>query len=212
MRLHFLVEGPAEEALLRIWLPRFLPAQHSYTIIPHRGKGKIPRDPIAKPDPRRQGLLDQLPAKLRAFGRSFTPDTDRFIVLVDLDRDDCQELKQRMCTLLDYCEPRPTVLFRIAIEETEAFYLGERKAIKQAFPHAKLYKLDNYTQDSICGTWELFQSVIGTESEDKVLWARQMGAYLGTQWKGVQVNQSPSFRQFCKAILRLAGEPLGDEQ
>lgn len=211
MRLHFLVEGPAEEAFLKAWLPRFLPARHSYKIIPHRGKGKIPRDPTLKPDPKRQGLLDQLPAKLRAFGRSFTPDTDRFIVLVDLDRDDCKELKQRMCALLDYCEPHPTVLFRIAIEETEAFYLGERKAIKQAFPHAKLYKLDNYIQDSVCGTWELFQSVIGAESEDKVFWARQMGAHLNTQGKGAPANQSLSFQHFCKAILRLAGEALGDE-
>lgn len=60
------------------------------------------------------------------------------------------------------------MLFRIAIEETEAFYLGDPEAIRKAFPTAKTAKIKAYVQDSICGTAELFQEVIGASSEDKV--------------------------------------------
>lgn len=159
MRLHVLVEGPSEEALLSPWLERFLRG-HRCKIIRHRGKGKIPGDPSRPPDPKRQGLLDQLPAKLRAYGRSLDSSTDRVIVLVDADDDDCRDLNTKLLALLEYCDPRPVVLFRIAIEETEAFYLGDRHAIQQAFPRARLQKLNHYEQDSICGTWELFADVI----------------------------------------------------
>jgi hypothetical protein len=203
MRLHILVEGASEQALLEAWLPRFLPSGHTYKIIRHQGKGKLPKNPSEKPNPRHHGLLDQLPAKLRAFGKSFNPETDRVLVLVDSDNDDCFDLKNRMTDLLNYCKEIPTVLFRIAIEETEAFYLGDLNAVKKAFPKAKK---KNYVQDSICGTWELFRDVIGEESENKVGWAKQIGLYLTTQWKGTQANRSASFRHFCKAILYLAGE------
>lgn len=200
MRLHILVEGTSEEALLKAWLPRFLPSGHTYKIICHQGKGKLPKNPSEKTN---RGLLDQLPAKLRAFGKSFNSDTDRVLVLVDLDNEDCLDLKKRMTELLTYCDPSPTVLFRIAIEETEAFYLGDLTAIKKAFPKAKTNKANSYVQDSICGTWELFRDIIGEESENKVRWAKQIGPHLGIECK---TNRSASFRHFCKALLRLAGE------
>jgi hypothetical protein len=97
-------------------------------------------------------------------------------------------------------------LFRIAIEETEAFYLGDPEAIRRAFPRARLAKLKSYEQDSICGTWELFQQVIQDRLVDKPGWAEKMGEHLGTAWKGPGANRSPSFQQFCRALLWLAGE------
>lgn len=201
-----LVEGPSEGALLTRWLPRFLP-QHSFTIIQHRGKGRLPVQPEARPDVRREGLLDQLPAKLRAYGRALDPATDRVLVLVDLDDDSCLDLKRRLFAALDACDPKPVVLFRIAIEETEAFYLGDTEAIRRAFAHAKLRRMRDYVQDSVCGTWELFQKVIDAPIEDKPAWAEKIGLHLGTAWRGAHANRSPSFRQLCRGILRLAGEP-----
>jgi hypothetical protein len=209
MRLHVLVEGDSEEALMRGWLPRFLPPGHSFVVIRHRGKGKLPRDPLKVPDIRREGLLDQLPAKLRAYGRSLDPATDRVLVLVDADDDSCSELKQRLLSVLEECDPRPVVLFRLAIEETEAFYLGDPQAIRRAFPQARLRRMSHYVQDSICGTWELFQRVIGIPIEDKVEWAERIAPHLGTTWQGNNANRSPSFRQLCAGFLRLAGEPTG---
>jgi Domain of unknown function (DUF4276) len=145
LRLHVLVEGPSEATFLRGWFPRFLP-RHALTVIQHRGKGRLPGEPASPPNPRREGLLDQLPAKLRAYGRALNPATDRVLVFLDLDADDCGELKERLLRVLDACEPRPVVLFRIAIEETEAFYLGDPQAIKKAFPQANLRKLKSYVQ------------------------------------------------------------------
>lgn len=206
MRIHILVEGPSEKAFLELWLPRFLPSHHSFKIIPHRGKGRIPGDPLRKPDPKRQGLLDQLPAKLRAYGKELRPDADRVLVLVDLDHDDCVDLKKRLVDLVNYCNPTPTMLFRIAIEETEAFYLGDKSAIRNAFPRCKIWKMDLYVQDSICGTWELFRDVIGETGEDKVEWAKQISPHLTTQWRGTLANNSDSFRQLCTGLLAIAGE------
>lgn len=208
MRLHVLVEGDSEEALMRGWLRRFLPPGHSFVVIRHRGKGKLSRDPLQVPDIRREGLLDQLPAKLRAYGKSLDPATDRVLVLVDADDDPCRELKQRMLAALAQCDPRPIVLFRLAIEETEAFYLGDTTAIRRAFPQAKVQRMKSYVQDSVCGTWELFQRVIDDPVEDKVEWAERMAPYLGTDWRGRNANRSPSFRQLCLGLLRLAGEPV----
>jgi hypothetical protein len=204
--LHVLVEGPSEEALARGWLHRLLP-RHAFTVIRHRGKGKLSGNPLNVPDIRREGLLDQLPAKLRAYGRTLDAATDRVVVLVDLDDDDCLDLKKRLMALLDLCDPQPAVLFRIAIEETEAFYLGDPRAIQAAFPQAKIRRMKDYEQDSICGTWELFQRVIDARSEDKVGWAEKIAPHLATEWRGKGANRSPSFQQLCKGLFRIAGEP-----
>jgi hypothetical protein len=133
MRLHVLVEGESDEALLRGWLPRFLPPAHSFVIIRHRGKGRLPRDPVRVPGIRREGLLDQLPAKLRAYGRSLDPATDRLLVLLDADDDPCSELKQRLLETLESCKERPAVLFRLAIEETEASTWEIRRRFEERF-------------------------------------------------------------------------------
>lgn len=207
LRLHILVEGASEEVLLRNWLPRLLP-RHIFRIIRHEGKGRLPAEPTHRPIPRRTGLLDLLPATLRAYGKSLNPATDRVLVLVDLDSNSCIELKSRLQSVLSACSPIPTVLFRIAIEETEAFYLGDVPAIRRAFPSAKISRMRDYVQDSICGTWELFQEVIGATFEDKPEWARRMAPHLGVAWEGAGGNRSPSFRQFCSALCRLAGERL----
>jgi len=200
MKVRVLVEGPSEEAFLARWLRRYMPG-HYFQIIPHQGKGKMPDPPTRAVEPRRQGLLDQLPAKLRAYGRSLNPDTDRVLVVVDADEDNCVELKNRLIKALQSCDPRPQVLFRIAVEETEAFYLGDFAAIRRAYPGAKKLR---YEQDSICGTWEVFQQTIGSRSESKVEWGRQMGQWLAVDGRR---NKSPSFRQLCSAIKQLCGEP-----
>ena len=208
MRLHILVEGPSEAALLNGWLPRFLPRQHTFKVIQHRGKGRLSGRPDKPPEPKHEGLLDQLPAKLRAYGRALNPATERVLVLVDLDEDDCGDLKSRLLGILAFCNPKPVVLFRIAIEETEAFYLGDPAAIRRAFPEAKLSRMKAYTQDTICGTWELFQEIVGAKVEDKPEWAERMSPWLGVAWRGPQANHSPSFCQLCKGLLLLVGEPV----
>lgn len=191
-----------------MWAPRFLP-QHAFKIIRHEGKGRLSARTSDRPLPRRTGLLDLLPATLRAYGKSLDPTTDRVLILLDLDHDSCLDLKQRLTLTLETCHPKPTALFRFAIEETEAFYLGDQVAIRKAFPDAKLKRMQNYVQDSICGTWEVFQQVIGAKTEDKPGWARRMAPHLGTNWRGPAANRSLSFRHLCRALRMLAGERTG---
>lgn len=205
MRIHVLVEGPSEVALLGPWLKRFQP-RHTHIVIPHQGKGSLPGNPSEPPDPKKRGLLDQLPAKLRAFGAGLDPATDRVLVLVDADDDDCRDLKRRLTMLLESCKPAPVAKFRIAVEETEAFYLGDKPAMQGAFGKLALTPYQSYRQDSVCGTWEVFAKVIRATREDKVGWARSMSATLGTTYKGGRANRSPSFRAFCSALQELAGE------
>jgi hypothetical protein len=119
-------------------------------------------------------------------------------------------LKRRIKQAVQHCAPKiaKATLIRIAVEETEAFYLGDRKALKRAFPKAKLPKLSMYQQDSVCGTWERFQEVIGVTFEDKVSWGEKMGEFLDTNWS---CNESVSFRHLCVGILWLAGEKSSRE-
>lgn len=197
----------SEAELLRPWLRRFQP-QHTHVLIPHQGKGSLPANPDTKPDPKRSGLLDQLPAKLRAFGKGFDPATDRVLVLVDADDDDCVDLKERLTKLLAACTPAAVAKFRIAVEETEAFYLGDLPGIRSAFGSLAMSPYNAYVQDSVCGTWEVFAKVIRASREDKVDWARRMSATLGTDTTGPAANRSPSFLAFCNALRELAGEPV----
>ena len=204
MKLHVLVEGPSEEAWLRPWLRRFLPP-HTCHIIPHQGKGKLARNFAVPVDEKQRGLLDQLPAKLRVYGRALNSSTDRVVVLVDADAQDCVDLKKRITDCVAACVPPPIVLVRIAVEESEAFFLGDTAAMKAAFGKLKTAKLNTYQQDSVCGTWEIFRDVIGVSvgSEDKVGWAETIAPHLSLDPKK---NKSPSFRILCSGLKVLAGD------
>ena len=82
---------------------------------------------LSRPGPRHQGLLDQLPAKLRGYGKSLAGMDCLVVVLIDADDEDCKDLKTRLLRLYDELESKPpSVLFRIAVEETESWFLADR--------------------------------------------------------------------------------------
>ncbi|MBL8724631.1 MAG: DUF4276 family protein [Planctomycetes bacterium] len=200
MRIRVLVEGRSEQRLLELWGPRAFP-KHELIVHPHQGKGEIPGDPAAKPDGRHRGLLDQLPATLRAFAGE--PDT-AVLVLVDADNEDCRTLKKRLLTMVARVRPKPErLMFRIAVEETEAFYLGDLRGLKKAYPQANMRKARSYRPDSICGTAELFGLVVQDDGLNKVAWAEAMGAVLTIRPEG---SRSPSFRALHQALVVLTTE------
>lgn len=205
MRLHFLVEGPADVSLLENLLPRLIPG-HAWEIYPHQGRGKLPGDPDAKVDSSRRGLLDNLPMKLRAWGEVLDSSTDRVVVLLDVDRDDCSGLLNRLKRMQQALASCPVTIFRLAIEESESWYLGDRVAIREAFPKANLRKLGDWVPDSRVGSWELFMQVIGAPSDDKVNWGESMGKTLRVNEPLEKANVSPSFVKFCRRVRELAGE------
>jgi hypothetical protein len=199
MRVHALVEGPSEQALLEPWARRLLRG-HELRAYPHQGKGKLTFPLPRRPDPRQRGLLDQLPAKLAAFAAALDRAHDRVLVLIDADNDDLTVLKRRLDELHRALRPAPVVLFRFAVEELEAFYLADLKALRAAFPDYDRQKAREYEPDSICGTWEFFGAIIGDGSGDKVAWAQAMAKVLTIR---AEESRSPSFKDLCKGLREL---------
>ncbi len=207
MKLHFLVEGPADAAFLERLLPRLIP-RHRWQVYPHEGRGRLPGKLVAPPDAKRRGLLDNLPAKLSAWGKTFDPATDRVVVVLDQDIDDCKELLAKLGRMYAHLSSRPQAIFRLAIEETESWYLGDAKAVQRAFPKADGRKLATWRPDSVDRTWEKFQEIIRAAADDKVAWGEAMGQVLAVDEPLDRKNRSPSFRKFCRRVREHAGEPV----
>lgn len=200
MTIHVLVEGPSEKVLFDGWIKRLVPDAH-FRVHQHQGKGSLAKDIRRKPDPRNRGLLDQLPAKLAAFSTTLDPLVDSIVVVVDADDDDCVETANEIRDVASTLAPRIPFLVRIAIEEVEAFYLGDLKGLKLAFPGANMERAAAYIPDSVCATWETFAEVIGDDSGSKVRWAEAIRDYLTI----VPANsRSPSFRALCRGLRRIA--------
>jgi hypothetical protein len=153
-----------------------------------------------------------LPKLLRGYGR--TPGIDAVVVVLDSDSRDCALFLRELKALAANCDPAPTTLFRLAIEEIEAWYLGDRAALTQAYPRAKAKVRDGYVQDSVCGTWELLADAVhagGVAAVKKAgwplpgqlkhEWALQMGPLMD-----IDRNDSPGFHKFRDGLRRLVGQ------
>jgi hypothetical protein len=204
MTIHVLVEGPSDQDFLDRGAKRLL-KDVPFRVHPHQGKGALPAAGAraAPPDPKRRGLLDQLPAKLRGYASSLDHDQDGVLVLVDADDDDQGELRSEIAALLAE-NPSVRGAVTLAVEETEAFYLGDLRALEKAFPEANMVAARAYVPDSICGTWELFGRIVGDGGDNKRSWAEAMGPVVTTQ---PARSQSPSFRALVSALLRLKPRP-----
>ena len=132
---------------------------HSWRVHHYKGIGRIPKGLAGVTDPAKRILLDRLPAVLRGYGQSLQ-DPSAVIVVVDLDDKDCIVFKHELISMLNACSPRPRALFRIAIEESEAWLLGDGDAVRAAYPKAKESVLSSYVQDGICGTWEVLADAV----------------------------------------------------
>jgi len=215
MHFEILVEDKSGKITLESILEKiFISNQqdHTYKIISYKGIGHIPKNLKGK-DPQKRILLDQLPRLLRGYGKSFQGyPSAAVVVVVDLDSKNCLKFKQEMLDVLNACNPQPTTLIRIAIEEGEAWLLGDLSAVRVAYPRVKDPILRDYTQDSICGTWEKLADAIypgGSQKlkkmgwphigQAKCEWAQKISPHLD-----VDRNQSRSFQIFCDGIRKLA--------
>jgi hypothetical protein len=94
-------------------------------------------------------------------------------------------------------DPRPRVLFRLAIEETESWFIADTRAIKQAYPRAKTQKLKPITPDAIVGAWEKLFEALGAKYVDKTGWAMAIAPHLN-----LDDPPSPSLRELIQGIER----------
>ncbi len=201
MFMEVLVEGSADVPTVREILERRfnLSKDINFRIHPHRGKGKLPENILSKPNPKNRGLLDQLPAKLRGFGK--LPSPCCVVVLVDADDDNCIGLKSNLIDVYRKIDSKPScVLFRIAVEETESWFIADAIAVKKAYPKADLNKIPKSPPDSIIGAWENLAKALGRKPEDcigadKIEWATRISPYLD-----LNDPKSPSLNAFLLGI------------
>lgn len=203
MTIHILVEGPSERAWLESWVPRLL-RDVPFKVHPHQGKGRLPRELNSAPNRDQRGVLDQLPSTLRALSKSLdAAGGGGILVLIDSDDERVEQLSADLQSVVDgLCSgSRARGLVRLAVEETEAFYLGDLKALERAFPNANMKLARAYEPDSICGTWELFGRIVDDPGHNKVAWGRAMGQVLTTN---PAQSRSASFKRLIAGLLSIA--------
>ncbi len=216
MHFEVLVEDKSGEKCLNILIPKIIPDQATFRIKSYKGAGKIPKDLRGKTDPMHRVLLDRLPKLLSGYGKTYqsSPGLNTVIVVCDLDNKVKDEFLIELAEVLESCHPKPNAFFCLAIEEGEAWLLGDINAITTAYPNAKVEVLRTYVNDSICGTWELLAeaiypgglkklckngySVIGLE---KSKWAENISPHIN-----ICENKSPSFQFFRETLKKLSSQ------
>lgn len=215
MHIEILVEDASGEKLLEALLPKLLGDQgspHTWRVHSYKGIGRIPKNLKPGTDANKRILLDRLPSALRGYGK--TPGIDAVVVVVDSDRRNCVEFLAELKALVAACNPAPNTMFRLAIEEVEAWYLGDQQALRAAYPRARVDVLDRYVQDSVCDTWELLADAIypgGSAAikkagwplpgQIKCEWAEKIGPLLEPD-----SNVSPSLGKLRDGLRRLVTE------
>lgn len=219
MHFDILVEDQSGKILLEHLVPKIIGASHTYKIHAYHGIGSLPKGRKQAKGIKHSQLLNILPALIagygqtyRGYGRSYKA---ALVVVCDLDDKCMKEFRRELDYVVKKCVSAPgETRFCFAVEEGEAWLLGDKAAVREAYPHAKNNVLNTYQNDSICDTWELLAdavydggrqrlsscawSVIGTE---KCSWAEKIGQYMN-----VNNNKSPSFNYFRKTMKKLAGD------
>lgn len=201
--------------MLDILIPKIISTQeNTFSIISYEGIGHIPRNLNSTPDLRNRLLLHHLPAQLRAIGKTYKDNPKEYPVIMVCDLDDKRSLNdflKELLEVLDNCNPKPETRYCIAIEEGEAWLLGDLNAVKLAYPNAKDKVLKSYKNDSICGTWEKLADAVypgghvtleqlgrQTVGAKKSKWAENISPHID-----VENNKSKSFCFFRKKIMEL---------
>ena len=217
--MHFegLVEDQSGKAMLDILLDKIIDKPHRFDVKAYRGIGRIPKNLKSTDDARKRQLLNQLPRLLRGYGRTFAGYPEDYpaavIVVCDLDDKCLKNFRKELFAVLNACNPKPETRFCIAIEEGEAWLLGDIPAVKAAYPRARDNLLNRYENDAICGTWELLADAVyrgglkklageGGQAvgREKSNWSKTIAPHMD-----VENNASPSFCYFREKVRGLAG-------
>ncbi len=155
MHIEFLVEEPSAEAALQNLIPKICGDGISFDIHAYRSKSD---------------LLSKLLKRLKGY-RNFMPPDWQIVVLLDKDRENCIDLKEKLDKAANEAGlvaksmaqdgSRFQVLNRIAIEELESWFFGDVEAIHRAYEGVPLSlgtKSAYRDPDAIKGgTWEAME-------------------------------------------------------
>ena len=191
--LEIYTEEQSAEVFLNILLPRLFP-NISFKIYPHQGKSD---------------LLKKLPKKLYA-ARQWMTDDYRIIVLLDRDKEDCEALKLRLENLAHTAgfvtktqnAAGFQVVNRIAIEELEAWMLGDETAVRAAFPCVPtfIHKEEYQNPDDIINAWETLENLLQRGGYYKKGYPKKDAARKIAANMNPEVNKSRSFHVFIEGV------------
>jgi hypothetical protein len=222
MRVEILVEDASGKVMLEHLVPKIIGScgDHKIRVIniqdlKHRVMARLPRH-LARTLSWDTILFQTLSIQFAAYSKSSNSYGGLIIaVVVDLDYRNYEEFLSQLEGLFKSCERSFDGGVFLAVEEGEAWMLGDKPAILRAYPFAKKYVLDNYIQDSICGTWEWLADAIfrgGAErlteigypqiGREKCKWADDIGQYMS-----IENNESPSFITFRDKLKQLIENP-----
>lgn len=202
LHLELLLEEPSLEEALSYILPNILGDKATFRTHAFRGK---------------TDLIGKLPSRLKGYS-TWLPENYKIIVLIDEDRQDCQQLKQQLETIAQsaglttksssYPDKSYQVINRIVIEELEAWFFGDIEAIRHAYPKVSrnLANQSAYRDpDAIKGgTWEALERVLkraGYHSGglEKFRAAREIAPHMKPS-----INRSKSFQVFYTSLLEIS--------
>jgi hypothetical protein len=219
--IQFMAEDASTEKLIDAVMAKFIleyPRIHiAYNIKPYRGIGHFVKGPNAKEN-KSQQLLSELPKRLRAFNTELmhTKDASLFIVL-DNDTRDAAAFHAQLVGISQRAHLSIDHVYCIAVEEMEAWLLGDCAAIQAAYCELAdriETKIKTYGQDSICGTWEFLADMLTPGRSSKFYkanptivergkrkseWAVRIGAHMN-----LRKNASPSFSRFLGELDKRA--------
>ena len=213
MHFQYLVEDQSGAALIRILMQKIveLYPNATYDCKGFRGIGGFTRKNTIK-ETKTGKLLNDLATYLRGFDRSLQSFPSVIIVVLDSDDHDVQQFRSELEAVAMQNMIKIDHVFCLAVEEIEAWLLGDRHALLSAYPYAKMHVLNTYVQDSICGTWEVLADAVypgGTSKLSrehasfieigklKAEWAQNIGIHMD-----LKSNESPSFNDFIHEIER----------
>ncbi|MBM4059876.1 MAG: DUF4276 family protein [Planctomycetes bacterium] len=186
------------EAALRQLVPA-IRSDLSFDIHPYQGK---------------DDLLERLPRVLKGYA-AWLPANSRVVVVVDRDDDDCVALKRSIDAMARRAGLAPKVrggsrfqvMTRIAVEELEAWLLGDIAALVAAYPGVPQTlgskRRFRHVDEIAGGTWEALEQVLQqagyfAEGMPKIHVAREVAMRMEPAR-----NRSPSFRTFRDGLMAL---------
>jgi hypothetical protein len=189
-----LVEELSAERALTIILPRIIPGV-SFNIRSFQGK---------------TDLLKKLPQRLRGYAAWPGVEASRIVVLVDRDTDDCVTLRNKLDNIAADAGFRSSgtdrrVLNRLAIEELEAWFIGDMTALSNTYPRVPASsgaKKAFRDPDAAHGTWEALEHLLKRHGYHKGGLPKTIVTAAITRHMNVEKNESRSFQVFRDGLRR----------
>lgn len=211
MHFQFLIEDWSGEVLIRHVMENIKKEDPkvSYDCKSFGGIGGF-RKTSKLSDVKTNKLLNDLQMYLRGFDKSLRGIGAAIFIVLDNDTRETEIFRQQLAAQAIEAMITTDYVFCIAVEEMEAWLLGDREAVFTAYPKARENIYKEYKQDSICGTWETLANIVFSggmkEFKKECPTYREVGKYKA-KWADdigrvmeLDRNVSPSFNEFINEL------------